>query len=51
MKLHPVRLLNKFTKGKKTIKVKKNNVKIKRLKSKKKYFVKVRAFLPLEGIL
>ncbi len=40
---------NKFTKGKKTVKVKKNKVTIKRLKSKKKYFVKVRAYKKANG--
>ena len=35
---------NKFTKNKKTVKVKKNKVTIKRLKSKKKYYVRVRAY-------
>ena len=39
---------NKF-KGKKTVKVKKNKVTIKRLKSKKKYFVKVRAYKKANG--
>ena len=40
---------NKFTKGKKTAKVKKNKITIKRLKSKKKYFVKVRAYKTVNG--
>ncbi len=40
---------NKFTKGKKTVKVKKNKVTLKRLKSKKKYFVKVRAYKTVNG--
>ena len=40
---------NKFTKGKKTVKVKKNKVIINRLKSKKKYFVKVRAYKKANG--
>ncbi len=40
---------NKFTKGKKTVKVKKNKVTLKRLKSKKKYFVKVRAYKTING--
>ena len=40
---------NKFTKGKKTVKVKKNKVILKRLKSKKKYFVKVRAYKTVNG--
>ncbi len=40
---------NKFTKNKKTVKVKKNKVTIKRLKSKKKYFVKVRAYKKANG--
>ena len=40
---------NKFTKGKKTIKVKKNKITLKRLKSKKKYFVKVRAYKTING--
>ena len=40
---------NKFTKNKKTVKVKKNKVTIKRLKSKKKYFVKVRAYKKEKG--
>ena len=39
---------NKF-KGKKTVKVKKNKVTLKRLKSKKKYFVKVRAYKKANG--
>ena len=39
---------NKF-KGKKTVKVKKNKVTLKRLKSKKKYFVKVRAYKIVNG--
>ena len=39
---------NKF-KGKKTVKVKKNKVTLKRLKSKKKYFVKVRAYKTING--
>ena len=39
---------NKF-KGKKTIKVKKNKITLKRLKSKKKYFVKVRAYKTING--
>ena len=40
---------NKFTKGKKTVKVKKNKITLKRLKSKKKYFVKVRAYKTVNG--
>ncbi len=40
---------NKFTKGKKTVTVKKNKVTLKRLKSKKKYFVKVRAYKLASG--
>ncbi len=40
---------NKFTKVKKTVKVKKNKVTLKRLKSKKKYFVKVRAYKKANG--
>ena len=40
---------NKFTKGKKTVKVKKNKVTLKRLKSNKKYFVKVRAYKTVNG--
>ena len=39
---------NKF-KGKKTVKVKKNKVTLKRLKSNKKYFVKVRAYKTVNG--
>ena len=39
---------NKF-KGKKMIKVKKNKATLKRLKSKKKYFVKVRAYKTING--
>ena len=34
----------KFTKGKKIVRVKKNKVTLKKLKAKKKYFVKVRAY-------
>ena len=40
---------NKFTKNKKTVTVKKNKVTLKRLKSKKKYFVKVRAYKTVNG--
>ena len=40
---------SKFTKGKKTVTVKKNKVTIKNLKPKKKYFVKVRAFKTVKG--
>ena len=40
---------NKFTKNKKTVKVKKNKVTLKRLKSKKKYYVKVRAYKKANG--
>ena len=40
---------SKFTKGKKTVTVKKNKVIIKNLKSKKKYFVKVRAYKLANG--
>ena len=40
---------NKFTKVKKTVKVKKNKVTLKRLKSNKKYFVKVRAYKKANG--
>ncbi len=40
---------NKFTKNKKTVKVKKNKVTINKLKSKKKYFVKVRAYKKVKG--
>ncbi len=40
---------NKFTKNKKTVTVKKNKVTLKRLKSKKKYFVKVRAYKLANG--
>ena len=40
---------NKFTKNKKTVKVKKNKVTINRLKSKKRYFVKVRAYKKANG--
>ena len=40
---------NKFTKNKKTVKVKKNKVTLKRLKSKKKYYVKVRAYKKSNG--
>ncbi len=40
---------NKFTKGKKTVKVKKNKVILKKLKSKNKYFVKVRAYKTVNG--
>ncbi len=40
---------NKFTKNKKTVKVKKNKVTITRLKSKKWYFVKVRAYKKANG--
>ena len=40
---------NKFTKGKKTVTVKKNKVTLKKLKSKKKYFVKVRAYKLANG--
>ena len=39
---------NKF-KGKKKVKVKKNKVTLKRLKSKKKYYVKVRAYKTVNG--
>ena len=39
----------KFTKGKKTVTVKKNKVTIKNLKPKKKYFVKVRAYKLANG--
>ena len=39
----------KFTKGKKTVTVKKNKVTIKNLKQKKKYFVKVRAYKLANG--
>lgn len=40
---------NKFTKNKKAITVKKNKVTIKKLKPKKKYFVKVRAYKLVNG--
>lgn len=40
---------SKFTKGKKTVTVKKNKVTIKNLKTKKKYFVKVRAYKLANG--
>ena len=40
---------NKFTKNKKTVTVKKNKVTLKRLKTKKKYFVKVRAYKKANG--
>ena len=40
---------NKFTKNKKTVTVKKNKVTIKKLKPKKKYFVKVRAYKLASG--
>ena len=40
---------NKFTKNKKSVTVKKNKVTLKRLKSKKKYFVKVRAYKLANG--
>ena len=40
---------NKFTKNKKSVTVKKNKVTLKRLKSKKKYFVKVRAYKLASG--
>ena len=40
---------NKFTKNKKSVTVKKNKVTLKRLKSKKKYFVKVRAYKTVNG--
>ena len=40
---------NKFTKGKKTVTVKKNKVTLKKLKPKKKYFVKVRAYKLTSG--
>ena len=40
---------SKFTKGKKTVTVKKNKVIIKNLKPKKKYFVKVRAYKLANG--
>ena len=40
---------NKFTKGKKTVTVKKNKVTLKKLKPKKKYFVKVRAYKLANG--
>ena len=40
---------SKLTKGKKTVTVKKNKVTIKMLKSKKKYYVKVRAYKTLNG--
>ena len=40
---------SKFTKGKKTVTVKKNKVTIKNLKPKKKYFVKVRAYKTING--
>ena len=40
---------NKFTKGKKTVTVKKNKVTLKNLKPKKKYFVKVRAYKLANG--
>ena len=39
----------KFTKGKKTVSVKKNKVTLKNLKSKKKYYVKVRAYKLANG--
>lgn len=39
----------KFTKNKKTVNAKKNRVTLKKLKSKKKYFVKVRAFKKVNG--
>ena len=40
---------NKFTKNKKTVTVKKNKVTLKKLKPKKKYFVKVRAYKLASG--
>ena len=40
---------NKFTKGKKTVTVKQNKVTLKKLKPKKKYFVKVRAYKLANG--
>lgn len=40
---------NKFTKNKKKVTVKKNKVTLKGLKSKKKYYVKVRAFKTVKG--
>ena len=40
---------NKFTKNNKSVTVKKNKVTLKRLKSKKKYFVKVRAYKTVNG--
>ncbi len=40
---------NKFTKNKETVKVKKNGVTLKKLKSKKKCFVKVRAYKLANG--
>ena len=40
---------SKFTKGKKTVTVKKNKVTLKNLKPKKKYFVKVRAYKLANG--
>ena len=40
---------NKFTKNKKTVTVKKNKVTLKKLKPKKKYFVKVRAYKLANG--
>ncbi len=40
---------NKFTNGKKTVTVKKNKVTLKKLKPKKKYFVKVRAYKLANG--
>ena len=40
---------SKFTKGKKTVTVKKNKATIKNLKPKKKYFVKVRAYKLANG--
>ena len=40
---------NKFTKGKKTATVKKNKATLKKLKAKKMYYVKVRAFKTVNG--
>ena len=40
---------NKFTKNKKSVTVKKNKITIKKLKEKKKYFVKVRAYKLANG--
>ncbi len=40
---------NKFTKNKKKVSVKKNKVTLKKLKARKKYFVKVRAYKKVSG--